>query len=64
MKLIFGWVLFSSILSVTIVLNAHKVIPVGERTAKFIVASTELYTLKELLKKELVNKSEIQSLIH
>ncbi len=64
MKLIFGWVLFSSILSLTIVLNVHKVIPVGEHTAKYIVASTELYTLKELLKKESINKNEIQSLIN
>ena len=64
MKLIFGWVLFSSILSLTIVLNAHKVIPVGEHTAKYIVANTELYTLKELLKKESIDKNDIQSLIN
>ena len=64
MKLIFGWVLFSSILSLTIVLNAHKVIPVGEHTAKYIVTNTELYILKELLKKETINKNEIQSLIN
>ena len=64
MKLIFGWVLFSSILSVIIVLNAHKFIPVGEHTAKYIVASTELYTLRELLKKESINKNKIQSLIN
>ena len=64
MKLIFGWVLFSSILSLAIVLNAHKVIPVGEHTARHIVASTELHTLKELLKSESINKNEIQSLIN
>ncbi len=64
MKLIFGWVLFSSILSLAIVLNAHKVIPVGENTARYIVANTELYILKELLKNESINKNAIQSLIN
>lgn len=64
MKLIFGWILFSSILSLTIVLNAHKVIPAGEHTEKYIVTNTELHILKELLKKDSVNKDEIQSLIN
>ena len=64
MKLIFGWVLFSSILSLTIVLNAHKFIPVGEHTAKYIITNTEIYTLKELLKNESINKNEIQSIIN
>ena len=59
-----GGFLFSSILSLTIVLNVHKVIPVGEHTAKYIVASTELHTLTELLKKESINKNTIQSLIN
>jgi len=64
MKLIFWWVLFSSMLSLAIVLNAHKVIPVGEHTARYVVTNTELHILKELLKNESINKSEIQSLIN
>lgn len=64
MKLIFGWILFSSILSLAIVFNANKVIPVGENTARYIVANTELYLLKELLKKESIDKDVIQSLIN
>ena len=64
MKLILVWVIFSSILSITIALNAHKVIPAGEHTTRYIIANTELYTLRELLKKESINKNEIQSLIN
>lgn len=64
MKLVFGWVLFSSILSLIIVLNAHKLIPAGEHTAKYIVANTELNILNDLLKKDSINKDEIQSLIN
>jgi len=64
MKLILAWILFSSILSLVIVLNAHKVIPVGEHTARYIVTNTELHTFKELLKNESINKSVIQSLIN
>jgi len=64
MKIFFIWVLLSSTLSLAIVLNAHKVIPVGEHTERSIVSNTELYTLKELLKNETITKSDIQSLIN
>ncbi len=64
MKLLLGWILISSILSLTIVLNAHKVIPVGEHTASYYITTTELHTLNELLKVKSINKNVIQSLIN
>jgi len=64
MKLLSVWVLFSSMLSFVIVLNAHKVIPVGESTAKHIVVATELNILEQLLDTKPINDDVIQSLIN
>lgn len=63
MKLVLGWVIFSSLASLFIVVNAHKVIPVGELTEKDIITSTELYILNDLLNKEQVNKDTVRALI-
>ena len=41
-------------------MNAHKVIPIGERTEKAIISSTELKVLEDLLKNESVDKNVIQ----
>lgn len=64
MKLLLGWVLISSVISVTVVMNAHKYIPVGEHIAKNIVTSTELHLLKTLLEKESITEENIRSLIN
>ncbi|MCK5726034.1 MAG: hypothetical protein KAH22_04300 [Thiotrichaceae bacterium] len=64
MKLLLSWILISSIISLVIVINAHKIIPVGEHTAKSITTSTELHLLNNLLKKESITKENLHSLIH
>jgi len=51
-------------LILSFVINAPKFIPVGEHTAKSLVASAEIELLKELLEKESTTKENLQSLIH
>lgn len=60
MKILLGWVLFTSVLSIAIVLKAPDFMPVGEQSSELVSQLAKVELLEELLGLESLDSTVLQ----
>ena len=60
MKILLGWILFSSLLSIAIVFKAPGFLPIGESSSQMISQSSKIELLDELISLESVDRKHLQ----
>ena len=60
MKILLGWLLFTSLLSIAIVFKAPDFLPVGEKSSVMISQSSQIELLEELMSQETIDRNLLQ----
>ena len=60
MKILLGWILFTSLLSMAIVFKAPDFLPIGERSGAMISQSSQLQLLDELISQDEIDSKKLQ----
>ncbi len=60
MKILLGWILFSSLLSIAIVFKAPEFLPIGESSSQMISQSSKIELLDELMSHESIDRKLLE----